>query len=335
MTNQATFKVQFWGVRGSHPVPGAQTARFGGNTPCVQVQAGEHTLIFDAGTGLINLGRELARQAGQSRLPLRAWLLFSHLHHDHTQGLPFFAPLYNPTTRLDLVVPEIYAQDPRSVLSEVMAAPTFPVSFQQTAAEKHLHSLREAQVIVITAQGLSILPALPGTLPEEAVVIRAMRSYAHPQGVMVYRVAYRGKSVVYATDTECYAGGDQRLVNFARGADLLIHDAQYTEDHYVGALAGAPVTQGFGHSTAAMACGTARAAEVGQLVLFHHDPNYADQTIHGIENQARELFPNAVAAREGQIIQLGERSVQAQLEETLTLAKIPHQRESATKWAQA
>ena len=333
MQKISDFNVKFWGVRGSHPVPGEATQRYGGNTPCVEVQAGEHTIIFDAGTGIIELGRDLAQRASQTGRPVKAALFFSHLHHDHTQGLPFFAPVYFPTARLDLVVPDMYEKDPQCVLSEVMSAPIFPVSFQQTGAEKHLHSLRQTQVVVLRDGEVSLHPTLPAALPENAVIIRAMRSYAHPQGVMIYRLEYQGRSLVYATDTECYAGGDQRLVNFARRADLLIHDAQYTEDHYIGALAGAPVTQGYGHSTAAMACGTARAAEVGQLVLFHHDPNYADKTIARIEHQARQVFANTVAAREGQIINLGERRAQPRMEDTLPLAKIRQRQTGAANWA--
>jgi len=329
------FNIKFWGVRGSHPVPGEATQRYGGNTSCVEVQAGEHNIIFDAGTGIIGLGRDLAQRASQNGQPVKAVLLFSHLHHDHTQGLPFFAPLYFPTTQLDLFVPDLYERDPKTVLAEVMSAPVFPVSFQQTSAEKYLHNLRQTQVVVLCGSEVSSHATLPAGLPDNAIIIRTMQSYAHPQGVMIYRVEYQGKSLVYATDTECYAGGDQRLVNFTRRADLLIHDAQYTEDHYVGALAGAPVTQGYGHSTASMACSTAQAAEVGQLVLFHHDPNYADKTIANIEHQARQIFANTLAAREGQMIKLGERHAQHQMEDTLPLAKIQQRQSQAANWASA
>jgi phosphoribosyl 1,2-cyclic phosphodiesterase len=329
------FNVKFWGVRGSHPVPGEGTQRYGGNTSCLEVQAGEHTVIFDAGTGIIGLGRDLVQRTSQNGQPVKAVLLFSHLHHDHTQGLPFFAPLYFPTTHLDLFVPNLYEKDPKTVLAEVMSAPVFPVSFRQTGAKKRLRSLCQTQVVVVNGNEVSAHSTLPAGLPENAVIIRTMHSYAHPQGVMIYRVEYQGKSLVYATDTECYAGGDLRLVNFARRADLLIHDAQYSEDHYVGALAGAPVTQGYGHSTASMACGTAQEAGVGQLVLFHHDPNYADKTIASIENQARKVFANTLAAREGQMIKLGERRSQPKMEDTLPLAKIQQRQPRATNWASA
>lgn len=333
MEKSNTFNIRFWGVRGSHPVPGENTTRYGGNTSCVEVQAGEHTLIFDAGTGIIGLGRAMAIQATRKKQPIKTALFFSHLHHDHTQGFPFFAPAYTSNARLDIFVPDMYARDPKTVLANVMSAPTFPVAFQHTGAEKNIHSLRQTQIVAITDGGVAALHAPPSPLSENVVIIRVMHSYSHPQGVMIYRVEFQGKSVVYATDTEGYVNGDQRLTAFASGADLLIHDAQYTEDHYLGNLVGAPVTQGFGHSTAAMACKVALDAKVGQLVLFHHDPNYADKTIAGIEREARSLFTNTVAAREGQIVSLRERHSQPGIEDTLPLVKIQQRREHVSSWA--
>ncbi|MCC7188445.1 MAG: hypothetical protein IT312_06845, partial [Anaerolineales bacterium] len=121
------------------------------------------------------------------------------------------------------------------------------------------------------------------------------------------RITWRGKSVVYATDTEGYVGTDRKLVQFARDADVLIHDAQYLEEHYRGQLAGFPSTQGYGHSTVTMACEVAAAAEVGQLVLFHHDPSYDDAMIAGMERTAKSLFEDTVAAYEGLEIDLAPR----------------------------
>jgi phosphoribosyl 1,2-cyclic phosphodiesterase len=333
MKKNNAFDIRFWGVRGSHPVPGETTTRYGGNTPCVEVCAGEHTIIFDAGTGIIGLGRAMALQAGQQKQPVRAALFFSHLHHDHTQGFPFFAPAYFANAQFDIFVPDMYARDPKTVLADVMSAPTFPVAFQRTGAEKRVHSLQQTQVVIINAEGVTILHASHAPLPEDGVIVRVLHSYAHPQGVMIYRVEYQGKAVVYATDTEGYVNGDQRLTAFARGADLLIHDAQYTENHYLGSLDGAPITQGFGHSTAAMACKVAQDADAGQLVLFHHDPNYADKTIAGIEREARHLFTNTVAAREGQVVSLGERQFQPTIEDTLPLAKLQKRKERISNWA--
>ena len=104
---------------------------------------------------------------------------------------------------------------------------------------------------------------------------------------------------MYATDTEGYIGTDKRLVAFAKDADVLIHDAQYLEEHYRGQLEAFPATQGFGHSTVSMACEVAASARVGQLILFHHDPSYSDDVIAGMENTAKNLFPNSDAAYEG------------------------------------
>jgi len=333
MKKNNAFNIRFWGVRGSHPVPGETTTRYGGNTPCVEVQAGGHTIIFDAGTGIISLGRSMALRTDQKEDIIRVVLFFSHLHHDHTQGFPFFAPAYIADARLEIFVPDMYAWDAKSVLADVMSAPTFPVTFQQTGAEKNIHSLQQTQIVLLSDEGITLLHASHTPLPEDAVIVRAMRSYAHPQGVMIYRVEYQGKSVVYATDTEGYVNGDRRLIDFASGTDLLIHDAQYTENHYIGKYAGMSVTQGYGHSTAAMACKVAIEAKVGQLVLFHHDPNYVDKTIVGIEREARNLFANTVAAREGQMVNLGERESQPKVEDTLPLAKIQHRRERISNWA--
>lgn len=306
MTAKNNFTVRFWGVRGSYPVPGPSTTRYGGNTPCVEVRVGGHTIILDAGTGIIGLGKRLARHHRELNSPIEATLLFSHLHRDHTQGFPFFTPAYIPTTSLHIFTPDIYEEPAEDILVNVMAAPTFPVSFHELKARKTLQSLKENQIIRLGSadEGVRVVPAVSPTPQDEGVYIRAMRSYGHPQGVMIYRIECQGKSVVYATDSEGYQGGDQRLAHFARHADLLIHDAQYTEEHYMGRLSGAPVTQGFGHSTATMACETAVTAEVGQLVLFHHDPNYDDATLTQIEQDARMMFPNIIAAREGLMINL-------------------------------
>lgn len=300
------FTVRFWGVRGSYPVAAGAAIRFGGNTPCVEIQAGGHTIILDAGTGIIGLGQHLAQRARERGESIRITLVFTHFHHDHTQGLPFFAPAYMPTTRLQIFAPDLYEEPAMEILANVMAAPTFPVSFQGLRAQKTSQSVTENDIIHIdSASGeASVISSGVELLDPGSVRIQAMRSYGHPQGVMIYRIRWRDRSVVYATDTEGYRGGDQRLVDFAHQTDLLIHDAQYTDDHYLGRLAGAPVTQGFGHSTGTMACETARSAQVGSLVLFHHDPNYDDEMIAAIERRARKVFPNTMAAQEGQVIDL-------------------------------
>jgi phosphoribosyl 1,2-cyclic phosphodiesterase len=299
--------ITFWGVRGSYPVPGTDTVGIGGNTACIEIRANGHTIILDAGTGIIGLGRALVSRARDNGTDIEATILFSHYHHDHTQGLPFFAPAYMPGTQLHLFGAGSCDESAEDVLARNQSPTVFPVSFYEMRAAKHVQSVQEGDTILIThGVGSVVLPdgidEYPGDLPPDAVLITTHRSYAHPGGTLMYRIACEGQSVVYATDTEGYIGTDRRLVAFARGADLLIHDAQFTEAHYYGQ----PSRQGHGHSTPDMACEVAQAAGADQLVLFHHDPGYDDMTIRGIEERARALFPNVTAAYEGLQVRLGE-----------------------------
>jgi phosphoribosyl 1,2-cyclic phosphodiesterase len=296
-------KIKFWGVRGSYPTPGAGTIKYGGNTSCVEIRAGKRTIILDAGTGIIPLGRELMKRAAQEKQPIELLLLFSHLHHDHTQGFPFFVPAYIPKTRLHIFGPGGTPETVKHVLEHNQSAETFPLSLREMASTKMIESVRESQVIVWDENNVRVTESTNGLSPD-AVVIRIHKSYAHPGGVYIYRITWRGKSIVYSTDTEGYVGMDRRLVNFARNADVLIHDAQYSEEHYQGQLVGFPSTQGFGHSTATMASEVAASAETGELILFHHDPAYTDDMVAAQESTAQKLFPDSHAAYEGMEIRL-------------------------------
>ena len=305
-------RVKFWGVRGSYPTPGAETVKYGGNTSSVEIRAGERTIILDAGTGIIPLGRELARTKRASEI----LLLFSHLHHDHTQGLPFFVPAYMPNTKLHIFGPDGTHESLKNVLEHNQSSETFPVSLREMASSKDIQSVRESQVIVWDEAGVRAMESTVG-LSEDAVVIRIHKSYAHPGGVYVYRITWRGKSVVYATDTEGYIGTDRKLVQFARDTDVLIHDAQYLDEHYWGQLAGFPSTQGYGHSTITMACDVAVSARVGQLILFHHDPSYSDARVAGMDASAKEKFGNAQAAYEGlEILLRDEKKISGMLQQS-------------------
>lgn len=302
-------RVKFWGVRGSHPTPGLGTVKYGGNTACVEIQAGTHTIILDAGTGIIPLGRELVRTTsalvGDARERANEIvLLLSHLHHDHTQGLPFFLPAYLPNTKLHIFGPDGTHESLKNVLEQNQSSETFPVSLREMASSKEIQSLRESQIIVWDEMGVRVAESTIG-LSDEAAVIHIHKSYAHPGGVYAYHITWRGKSIVYATDTEGYVGTDKRLVAFANDADVLIHDAQYSDEHYWGGLAGFPSTQGYGHSTVSMACGVATAARVRSLILFHYDPSYSDQMVADSESAAKEMFSATRAAHEGFEIILG------------------------------
>jgi phosphoribosyl 1,2-cyclic phosphodiesterase len=287
-------RIKFWGVRGSYPAPGAGTVKYGGNTASVEIRAGERTILLDAGTGIIPLGRELARMKRANEL----MLLFSHLHHDHTQGFPFFVPAYLPNTKLHIFGPDGTHESLRNVLEHNQSSETFPVSLQDMSATKNIHSVRETQIIIWDEAGVRLAESTAG-LSNDALVVRIHKSYAHPGGVYVYRITWHGKSIVYATDTEGYVGTDRRLVQFAKDVDVLIHDAQYLDEHYWGKLEGFPSTQGYGHSTVKMACEVAFASEAGQLVLFHHDPSYSDAMVAGMEAAAKAQISEARAAYEG------------------------------------
>lgn len=296
------FIVRFWGVRGSYPVPGQHTVRFGGNTPCVEIQAGMHTIIMDAGTGIINLGSDLMRRArAQGDSPIVATIFFSHMHHDHTQGFPFFEPAYHGDSVLHMLGPKIFTNDLQDILADAMLPPHFPISLDELASFKRVWNLAESEVVLLgdTATDLRIVNAhRDDSAPApDAVRISVYHSYAHPKnGVHIYSVEWRGKTVVYATDTEGYIEVDQRLVAFAQDADLLIHDAQYLQKDYVNS---SKPRQGWGHSTIAMACAVAQQSNASQLVLFHHDPTHDDATIACMEHDAQQLFSNTCAAYEG------------------------------------
>jgi phosphoribosyl 1,2-cyclic phosphodiesterase len=299
------FSITFWGVRGSYPAPGPKTAGVGGNTPCVEVCAGQHPLIFDAGTGIIGLGHEMANRYRVSKQPITATLFFTHTHHDHTQGFPFFVPARFQLTNLYIFGPKSLHQDLEEVLSRSMLPPVFPITLDELPCLRVVANLKEGQAVILNSADLTPrvveIEREVDKIRAEDVVIRVMRSYAHPAGVFTYRVEWDGRAFVFATDTEGYVGDDARLVKFARGADLLVHDAQYTEAEYAHPDSS---RQGWGHSTWNMAVAVAQAAQVKRLALFHHEPDHDDATLAQIERDAQALFPAAFVAREGMTVEL-------------------------------
>lgn len=300
------FNVRFWGVRGSYPASGSQTVRYGGNTSCVEIQANGRSIILDAGTGIVSLGHALARQAREQGQRMEPVLLLSHLHHDHTQGFPFFVPAFNPNAKISIYGPDFLGFTPKETLEQVMRPPFFPINLADLSASITFDVFRETDTLLIGGPGEAIRTCDSNAANADDVVrVRVLRSYAHPGGVYHYRVDWQGHSVVYATDTEGYVNGDRRLEAFARNADVLIHDAQYTDEHYLGLAPGLSVTQGFGHSTVSMACQTALTSGVKQLVLFHHAPEYEDSLLDQIGRRAQEIFANTLVAREGLEIRLG------------------------------
>src|SRR5207248_452357 len=242
-------RVRFWGVRGSYPTPGAATAKIGGNSSCVEIAVGAQRVIFDAGTGLIGLGKQLLREPAAGASELHIFL--SHFHHDHIEGLRYFEPVYRPEWRCHIYGPGSTADSVRRSLERAMDTHFFPVSFAELRAQISLRTL-----------GIEETVQLAGP---PAMSVQARFSKAHPKlGVLLYRLQCGGRSVVYATDVEAPKGGEQDVLALARDADLLIHDSQYTDTEYF--AGGASGKAGWGHSTVRMAAEIARAANVGQLV---------------------------------------------------------------------
>ena len=273
-------RVKFWGVRGSIATSGPRFAGVGGNTTCVEVRHAGARLVLDGGTGLRGLGDELLAEARELGRPVQASFLFSHLHWDHIQGFPFFAPAFVPGTALSLLGPTDGEGTLEDALARQMSPPSFPVPLSAMAADKRFGIIAPDETVEI---GPFVVTAKP---------------LSHPQGVLGFRIEAGGKAVCFATDTEqrSYAEIDPALLELARGADLLIHDAQYTEAQYNGE--GGPRREGWGHSTYVAAAQVAAAAEAKALALFHHDPSHDDAAVAAIERDARAYFLNAFAARE-------------------------------------
>jgi phosphoribosyl 1,2-cyclic phosphodiesterase len=276
-------QITFWGVRGSIPTPGVGTELVGGNTSCVEVQAGPTRLVFDGGTGLRLLGKKLLGQ-----LPITAHMFFSHVHWDHIQGFPFFEPAFVAGNVFHLYGARKLSRTLEETLAGQMDHPNFPVHLSAMGAKMAFRNLAEGEAVDIDG----------GKEGEPARVTSV--SGNHPQGVLAYRVECGGKSAVYATDTEHHEGKvDENLVRIAEGADVLIYDSQYMPEEYDGTAGGLSSKRGWGHSTYEEGARIARIAGVSRLVLFHHDPGHDDAFVRQKELRAQALFPDTVAAREG------------------------------------
>jgi ribonuclease BN (tRNA processing enzyme) len=289
-------------------VPGKDTLLFGGNTTCLEVMIGKNTLIIDAGTGIIELGKKIAMEYFQEgkNTPLEITILFTHLHHDHTQGLPFFIPLYLGQSILHFFGPQNFGEELNTVLERSMKPPNFPINFTSVQSVKNITTLKENHIVLLDVKNPTpkiINKALnKPDIKDSTIVIKVMNDYSHPaNGVFVYRIEYQKKSIVFCTDVEGYILGNRKLIQFARGADLLIHDAQYTKEQYTSLPT---PKQGYGHSTPEMAIEVAEKAEVKKLALTHHDPTAMDEHLENNQKKYRGNYNNLFFARDGYTVQI-------------------------------
>ncbi len=292
-------KLKFWGVRGSIPTPGKNTVKYGGNTPSLELRLdNDELIIFDAGTGIRNLGDFLISQ-GES---VRAHILITHPHWDHIQGFPFFKPAFISGNEITIIGTDREEIDLQHIIADQMKRIYFPVQLNELKALLRFRSIGEEEFSIHDAKVKTIY-------------------VNHPGFTVGYRIDYRGKSLVYISDNEPFdhefasrvtnfepivqekflaQKGDpnQRIIDFAKNADVLIHDATYTPEEYMDRV-------GWGHSHYLFTMKLANDANVKKCILFHHEPNRTDQQVdsivekclHEVKNKALKF--ECAAAFEG------------------------------------
>ena len=292
-------RLKIWGVRGSIPVPGPTTLRYGGNTPCVEIRADGEIIVLDAGTGIRELGLALEKEFRST--PIKLTLLITHVHWDHIHGFPFFAPSYSNKNEIRILGYDGAGTGPCEALKGEMATPFFPVSLTDLPGKLDIEKL-ETNVFNV------------GRVRVESKVLN------HPGICVGYRVFGSTGSIAYLPDNETFDSfkihaTDSRslnreqskaqaqkaradLVKFLHGSDILLLDSQYTDEEYQSHI-------GWGHSSLTSTVALAIDAKVRRLVLFHHDPNHDDSEIDAMLAQARALAEKSGAdlkvdaAREG------------------------------------
>src|SRR5215470_13425827 len=298
-------RIKFWGVRGSIPIPGKSTLRYGGNTSCVEVRADGEIIVLDAGSGIRLLGLALDKEFGSRSMKLT--LLITHTHWDHIQGLPFFSPAYNQKNLIRVLGYEGARAGLATILASQMETPFFPVSLRQLPSHLAIEELKEMEFRV------------------GSVEVRS--KFANHPGICVgYRLATRSGSIAYFPDNEPYeqlklqlasrdgisedeardfaAAERAKMVEFLQDCNVAIMDTQYTDEEYTKHI-------GWGHSSVDSVVSLALDANVGKLVLFHHDPNHDDAMIDKIVKHARALVAKSgkplevEGAQEGAEILLG------------------------------
>jgi phosphoribosyl 1,2-cyclic phosphodiesterase len=279
-------RITIWGCRGSLATPGPGTLKFGGNTSCVTAELSDGTLIvFDAGTGIRNLGMHLVESG-----PHEIHLCLSHFHLDHVEGIGFFAPIYDERTKLHVWGPPSTERSLEERIALYLSPPVFPLALSEIPAQIEFHDV-----------------------PEDGWQIAGGQVFAtevsHPGMTLGYRLSENGSVFAYLPDHEPAVGIPLESLStdwmsgfaIAAGATALVHDAQYSEDEYASKV-------GWGHSSVADAVMFATRATVGQLLLFHHDPLHDDRKLEALQERARELWTGQgrppASAQEGMTLEL-------------------------------
>ncbi|KAB0677813.1 MBL fold metallo-hydrolase [Aureimonas leprariae] len=266
------FEVVVWGARGTLPGCGPNQVAFGTETCCVEMRVGGRRLIFDAGTGIVTLGREMAAEEVRD-----IDIFFSHAHYDHIMGLPFFVPFYKPGTRVSVSLGHML--DGRlagELVADLMRAPFLPIG----------PKIFQAEIEYMTFKPGDVLEPGPG------IAVKTAR-LNHPNGAVGFRVEYGGRAAAYVTDTEHVPGQtDKAVLSLFRNADVVFYDTSYTEAEMA-------KFKGFGHSSWEEGVRLAKAANTKRLVLFHHSHMRDDDALAAIEREAKAAFAGAVVGRTG------------------------------------
>ena len=274
--------LRFWGVRGSTPVSGPEYVEFGGNTPCMEIRCGERLFVLDAGSGLGAFGRNATEG-----LPQEIDLLFSHLHLDHTAGIPFFKPaVFDETRTINTYCGNLDGADAGAALDRLFSPPLFPIGLDRLPCGLKHHGFKAGDSLTF-ADGIRV----------DTILLN------HPQGSVGYRFAHAGKRLCIISDIEHGdPWPDPALLDFVREADLIVYDGMFTEGEYCRCA-------GWGHSTWQKGVELAKAANAKALAIIHLHPAHTDAQLRQIEAEMQVEMPTAFIARERQSVEVGAPAV--------------------------